>query len=462
MIRVTISLLLILRIGIGFSQTKVHKVDSLFSYCYENGIFNGNVLIAEKGKIIYNKSFGYADFESKTELEKNTTFSLASITKPFTSMGIMILEEQQKLSYSDNLKKYFPNLPIFLHDITIKHLLRHTSGLARGHFKSNDRLKNEALLDKLMDTDSLAYQTGTNLKYSNSAYVLLAMIIEKASEQPFKQFMKKEIFEPLGMTNTFVFNIEQQNKNVAIGYNGFGDKSIYDLITYGSAGIYSTTEDLFRWSQALSTDKILTKETIKAALSPASSSKGQVLELQMGGVKMNYGMGFFIFKDKWDGIVGHSGAFGGFYNIIMKDTNYDRELIILSNNGRLFSIFDLSFTVQAILYDRPFQLPQISVDLAIRERCFDNIDEGITLYHSLKKEAPQKYNFENESGLNQLGYALIKENKIKSAIKIFELFASEFPESFRPYHGLGKAYYIDNRYKLSLKNYQKSFDINKT
>ena len=113
-----------------------------------------------------------------------------------------------------------------------------------------------------------------------------------------------------------------------------------------------------------------------------------------------------------------------------------------------------------ILYNRPYQLPKITIEVAIRNRCFDNIDEGIVLYHKLKKETPLKYNFENESGLNGLGYALIEEKRIKSAIKIFKLMALEFPKSFRPYHGLGKAYYTDKQYELSLKNYQKSYDLN--
>jgi len=450
----------------GFGQLvgngKLIEIENLFTYCHENKIFNGNVLIAEKGKIVYHKSFGFAELKDTIPLGKNTAFSLASITKPFVATGIMILKEQYKLEYSDELKKYFPKLPEFLHSITIKNLLQHTSGLARGHFKIDDRLRNEALLERLIKTDSLNYKTGSRVKYSNSAYILLAMIIEKVSNQTFGQFMEKEIFQPLGMTRTFLFDREaQQYKDIAIGYDGFGKKSDYDLITYGSAGLYSTAEDLFRWSQALSTNKIVTQKTIAEAFHPSQSSKGELLDLPIGGINVRYGYGFFIFKDELEGIVGHSGAFGGFYNMFMKDINLDREVIILTNNGRLFSIFDLSATVQNILYDRPYQLPKITIDIAIRKPCFDNIDEGIALYHNIKKETPLKYDFENESGLNRLGYALIKENKIQSAIKIFELLAIEFPESFRPYHGLGKAYHISKQYELSLKNYQKSVNLNK-
>ena len=462
-LRLFLSLTLLLLIEQIYSQTNYHNIDNLFSYCHENGIFNGNVLIAEKGKIVYHKSFGYTELkENASSLEKNTAFSLASITKPFVATGIMLLKERNKLDYSDELKEFFPELPEFLHKITIKNLLKHTSGLARGHFKYNDRLKNEALLIRLMKTDSLDYETGTKVKYSNSAYILLAMIIEKISNQSFSEFMESEIFNPLGMTNTFVFDIEEQmNKNIAIGYDGFGNKSDYDLLTYGSAGIYSTTEDLFRWSRALSANIIITQESIKEAFLPSQSATGEVLDFQMGGITMGYGLGFFIFKDELEGIVGHSGAYGGFYNILMKDTNLDREVIILTNNGRLFSIFDLSATVQNILYKRSYQLPKISIDLAIGERCFNNIDNGIDYYFKLKNETPQKYDFEDESGLNRLGYLLIKEKKVKSAIKLFKLFASEFPDSFKPYHGLGKTYYLNKQFELSLKNYQKSFYINR-
>jgi len=444
-----------------FSQEKLKEIDNLFTYYHQSGIFNGNVLIAEKGKIVYHKSFGFSELKNKKSLKKSTAFSVASITKPFVATAIMILKEQEKLEYSDELSNYFPELPEFLHHITIKNLLQHTSGLARSHFNSDDRLKNEALLEKLSETDSLEYETGTKVKYSNSAYILLAMIIEKISKQSFSQFMEEEVFVPLEMTNTFVFDIEKtMNENIAVGYDGFGNKSDYDLTTYGSAGIYSTTEDLLKWSRELSKNSILSQETIIEALLPSKSPKGEILDLNIGGIKVGYGLGFFIFKDELQGIVGHSGAYGGFYNILAKDLNFDREVIILTNNGRSFSIFDLSAIIQNILYNRPYQLPKISTDVIFKDY-FNGIEDGIFYYSELKKTTEKKYDFGNESGLNKLGYALINKSKIKSAIKVFELFVSEFPDSFRPYHGLGKAYYLDEQYELSLKNYQKSFDLNK-
>jgi len=461
LLKILLPLILLWSIKQAYCQDKLNEIEKLFTYYHKNKIFNGNVLIAEKGEIIYHKSFGFTELKDSIPLGKNTAFSLASITKPFVAMGIMVLKEEDKLEYSDELKKYFPQLPEFLHSITIKNLLQHTSGLARGHFKVDDRLRNEALLERLMKTDSLDYKTGSRLKYSNSAYILLAMIIEKVSNQTFGQFMKEAVFDPLGMTCTFLFDKEEQEyKDIAIGYDGFGNKSDYDLTTYGSAGIYSTTEDLLKWSRELSKNSIITQETITEALIPSKSPKGEILDLSIGGIKVGYGLGFFIFKDKLEGIVGHSGAYGGFYNILVKDLNYDREVIILTNNGRSFSIFDLSATIQNILNNRPYQLPKISTDVIFKDY-FNSIEDGIVYYSELKKTAKKKYDFGNESGLNKLGYGLISKNKIKSAIKVFELFVSEFPESFRPYHGLGKAYYLDEQYKLSLKNYQKSFDLNK-
>ena len=443
------------------AQNKLDKIDELLSYSNKNGIFNGNVLIAEKGKILYNKTFGFADLESQKPLSRNSSFYLASISKQMTAVGIMILKERNQLDYSDTINKFFPQLPKHLHSVTVRNLLNHTSGIPRNDYKFKDGLTNDDIFQSLMRNKSLLFEPDSKTQYSNTAYTALAMIVEKVSGKSFKNFLEENVFLPLGMTRTFVFEKgDFARNNLAVGYNGFGKKLPRTAFSYGAGGIYSTTEDLFRYSQALNTNKIISKQTFMEAIQPGTSKTGETLDFFIGGNTWGYGFGWFIYRDEFDGVVAHSGAAGGVYNILIKDRNHDREIIILSNNGRLFSIFGLSGAIQNILYQLPYELPKISVDLAIRKRSFDDANKGIRHYRKLKKEFPNKYNFESEGELNRLGYFLMRNNKKKNAIKILELRVSEFPKSFNAYDSLGEAYLEDKQYKKALKNYKKSLVLN--
>lgn len=153
----------------------------------------------ENGEIVSNKFIGLANFEKNVSLDPNTSFCLGSISRQFTAMGIMILKEQNKLNYSDNLGQIFPELPRYLHRITIKSLLQHTFGLKRTHYENNDGLMNDEIFQNLMDTqgDQLMFEPGTDLSYSNTAYILLATIIEKMSGKTYEEFLKEHVFQPL-------------------------------------------------------------------------------------------------------------------------------------------------------------------------------------------------------------------------------------------------------------------------
>ena len=173
--------------------------------------FNGNVLVSKNGKVIYKKSFGYADYNMKKELNDNSIFDCGSIAKEFTAMGILLLKDKGKISYSDTLRKFFPELPYI--NVTIQQLLTHTSGMPDGfelvekYFDHSKIATNEDLI-RLLESKkpALLFKPGENLMYSGTAFNLLASIIEKISGQSYKTYMDEKVFKPLKMTYTQVAN----------------------------------------------------------------------------------------------------------------------------------------------------------------------------------------------------------------------------------------------------------------
>lgn len=443
------------------AQNKVTEIDKLVNFCQENGMFNGNILVAENGEIIYHKSIGMADFDHDLPLNINTSFCLGSISKQFTAFAIMLLKEKGKLDYGDTVGKIFPELPKYMHQITLTNLMQHTSGLRRTHYGEQDGLKNEEIYQNLLKTkgDTLLFEPGTDLRYSNSGYMLLAMIVERVANQSYESFLQENVWTPLGMTNTFVMNEEDYKRtNRAIGFDGFKQKSDFNVLTYGSNGIYSTTEDLFRWTQSFNTNLLIDFENKSAAWKPAISKNGDLLKEN----SWNYGFGYFIYRDNLEGVVGHSGAFGGFLNIMMHDFKNNRDLILLTNNGRLIPIHDFHKSLQNILNGQTFTYPKVSIHWKLRKTYYTDIDGAIQYYHQLKEEQPTKYKFDNEWELNNLAYALLADKRYEDAIKILKLLVSEFPNRPNPHDSLGEAYYLNGQYKLSIKNYEKALEIDST
>ncbi len=173
--------------------------------------FNGNVLIAQNGKVLYKKSFGYADYNSKSNLDSNSVFDCGSIAKEFTAMGILLLKDKGLITYADTLRKFFPELPY--NNVTVQQLLTHTSGMPNGFavvsnfFDHNKMATNDDLIRLLArEKPPVLFGPGEDLMYSGTAFNLLASIIEKISGQSYNTYMKEHVFKPLGMTHTVVAN----------------------------------------------------------------------------------------------------------------------------------------------------------------------------------------------------------------------------------------------------------------
>lgn len=318
-------------------EQKAAKIDSALSYYHEQGIFNGTVLVAEAGKVIYQKGFGYANMDTKDPLEPKSNFNLASISKQFTAMCIMMLKEQGKLNYDDNFRKYIPELRY--EGITIRHLLWHTSGmpdyvaLMDEHWDPDKYYVNDDVLKMMVKhLPEKLFKPGERYEYSNTGYVLLASIVERVSGVSFKEFVQQNIFDRVGMTSSAIPIGDKDYKEMAnrvygydIAENGGHVDNDYDHYNaYGDGGIYSNLIDLFKWNEALYTEKLVKQETLKEAYEPYVLNNGFVGD---------YGFGWNVREIDSNKIVDHSGGWVGFRTHIFRDITNKHCIIILTNRG---------------------------------------------------------------------------------------------------------------------------------
>ena len=316
------------------THTKAEQIDRLLRTLNEEGKFNGVVLVSEHSKVIYKKGFGYANYEEKKPHTVQSCFRLGSITKQFTAMAIMILADQDKLGFDDDVSKFLPTFPY--KDITIRHLLVHTSGVPDTTSLYESNWDQEKLAYKEDELSLLAkyhppvdFDPGEKWEYSNTGYSLLACIVESASGMKFEVFMQKYIFDPLDMKNTVLATGQkaQPIKNRAYGYNPSFENIDYSYWNgiVGDGGIYSTVGDLFKWDQGLYNAGLVKKSTMAEALSPYT--------LNDGGTTGDYGFGWRLDRGGKRDVIEHSGSWVGFSNWIRRDLKNQNAIIILSNKS---------------------------------------------------------------------------------------------------------------------------------
>lgn len=287
------------------------RLDQLFSELQARGSFNGNVIVARKGKILYQKSFGFADYATQRMLNDSSVFELASVGKQFTAMGILLLAEAGKLQYTDQVITYLSDFPY--ENITIHQLLTHTSGLPdyvyhASHWAADQIATNADVRAFLRDSLPVPpFVPGEDFAYSNTNYVLLAEIIREVSGQSFGDFLQEQIFTPLGLRHTRTYRRWAEEESLAnyavphVSYTNENDVRVYvdpvethlyPLLVAGSGiegdgNIVSTTGDLVRWYEAVRTNQLVSAETMQRALSPTRLNDGTYSE---------YGYGMYIGK----------------------------------------------------------------------------------------------------------------------------------------------------------------------
>ncbi len=316
---------------------KASKLDTFFKKLHKLNGFNGAVLVSQYGKVIYKNAFGYASFGKKDTNTTQTQFQLASVSKQFTAVAIMQLHEKGLINYEDPVYKYIPNFP-YDQSITIKSLLSHSSGIPN-YVYCLDKIINKKLpLTNTQVVDLFArYKPGINyhpnsrFNYNNSNYALLAYIVEKLSGISFREYAKRNLFAPAGMSKSFVYDPAKPElvSSAATGYTprrkGFWQVPFDHLDgVVGDKGIYSTVEDLYKWDMALNSEKLVKMSTLHEAFQPAHSFKNLLTK--------NYGFGWRLqLLDDGTWLTFHTGWWHGFKNYYLHNNRDNSSIIILQN-----------------------------------------------------------------------------------------------------------------------------------
>lgn len=307
-------------------------VDAYFQPLIDRDLISGSVLIARDGEILLAKGYGPANREYGVPNGPETKFRLGSVTKQFTAMAILILEEQGLLGVDDTLDKYYPGYP-HGERITIHSLLTHTSGVNNYNNLPDyhEKMMLPYSIAEVIDwfkSDSLLFEPGERWSYSNSGYVLLAYIIEKVSGLSYEAFLQENIFEPLGMSGSGQDKHFAIIENRASGHAHYGlqvDQALYrDMpFTSGAGSLYSTVTDLFLWDQALYSEKLVSKSTLEKMFTP---------------YKEGYGYGWFVGDVFGRKMISHRGGINGFLTNIARFVDDGVLVVCLFNYESVFAI----------------------------------------------------------------------------------------------------------------------------
>jgi len=445
------------------AQDKAAKIDEVMTAANKYRLFNGSVLVAENGKVIYKKGLGLAQMEWNIPNTTDTKFRLGSITKQFTSALILQLVDQGKVKLDAKLAEYLPAYRKDIGDkITVHQLLNHTSGIPSytslpGFF--NDVSRNPYTVDEFVKkyaSNNLEFEPGSKFSYNNSGYFLLGAIIEKVTGQTYEQVLKERIFEPLGMKNTGYDHHANIIEKRASGYQkiptGYVNAPYLDMsIPYAAGSLYSTVEDLYLWDQALYTDKIVSAASRELMYKPTLS---------------DYAYGWVITKAKLGNgsetvpKIAHGGGINGFNTVIVRFPEQKHLIVMLDNTSQGGNLDRLERALTNILFNQPYEAPRMPIADVLHKTIADKgIEAGLAQFRDLKATQGNVYDF-SEPELNTLGYQLLRERKIKEAIEVFKLNVELYPKGFNTYDSLGEAYMVSGNNELAALNYKKSLELN--
>ena len=327
MMRLSVLLLLIM----GFSGCGVNveaEVDQLFQDYAGQGMPGASVMVIRDGQPILTRSYGLANVEKGEPVEPSTNFRLASVTKQFTATSILMLVDAGKLSLDDSIRQYFPQLPAFADGITITHMLQHTSGIEDYEPIYGDQfpeqISDRGVVEIISKTKGTNFTPGSQYSYSNSAYAILAVLVEQLSGQSFPKFLQDNIFAPLDMSNTVAFvdgvtTVPNRSYGYSVSDAGveFTDQSAWSAVL-GDGGIYSSVEDLIKWDRALYDNGLISAELRAKSWTPGLET---------------YGFGFRIDEYKGHKRYHHSGSSSGYRNHMQQYPDERLTIIVLTNRA---------------------------------------------------------------------------------------------------------------------------------
>jgi len=382
--------------------------------------FMGSILIAQNGQILLNKGYGYANLEWQIPNSPTTKFRLGSITKQFTAASILLLAEQDKLKITDLIKKHMPDAPSAWSNITILHLLTHTSGIPNYTSFPDFASRTTSMLTpeqqlELFRNKPLDFQPGSSYAYNNSGYVLLGHLIEIISGQSYQDFVVNNIFKPLAMNDSGYDShsaiILQRASGYTIGSGGLRNDDYLDMsIPYAAGSLYSTTQDLCRWVEKLFGGEILSPESLKKMITPFTN---------------DYGLGVIMQPVDGCNTIMHGGGISGFSTMLLYSPEERLMVIVLANlRGIGFVPGDLATKLVTIAHGNAVILPSERREVVISPEILINY-VGTYNLTSMNKAYP----------MPPVNYVITLENGYLMAEGAKKLKTKLFPESETKFYG---------------------------
>lgn len=375
------------------------RIDSLMQAAHRIGVFNGNVMVVNKGQTIYKTAVGFADGSKQYPLTLQKRFDIGSIAKEFNGISIMLLAEKGKLSVTDRIRQYLPELPGWADSIQITHLLNYTSGLP-----GNPANTDQEVLNGLLALKHLANTPGKSYIYSYSNVYLQQRIIEKASGLKYQTFVEKNILKPLEMKHT-AMDLPVNDTTMAVAFNNKFVNEKPRETTTGWPRL--TVEDLYRFVSAVDRYKLVGK----ASIQQLSQHFGEG-ESSLGEAKFEQG------ELTWHQ---HHGSNYNYEALVTHDLKKDRFVILVTNNQN-FKVRQLSSAILSILDNGAYTVPKRSLYLELREEMLADFDAGVAFYRTAREQKKDFYDLSFEIGdLVNTGKFLMRRNRIDDAIRVFTL-----------------------------------------
>lgn len=424
-----------------FSQNKKAEINSLLTDAHQLGQFNGNVLVKQSGKLVYEGSFGLARPGGKP-LTKAYRFNIGSIAKEFNAVAIMMLQEQGKLSLDDNLSKFLPELPSWAQRIQVRNLLQYTSGVPNS--KWNTIHGDADNLHFLKTVTNLDFDPGTKYAYNNNNVFLQRQIVARITGMSFNDFVREQMLKPLGIKHA-ILDPRNSDPLIALAYDEAGKED--DLTPPFSGWTNLNLEDFLTWSEALNSFKLINTESTRSLLVPFAP--GNQTGLGHGEIQGNQ-----LVNHTHDGTARN-------YQALLISKQEKGLTIILQTNNQQNNLTPISRAIEAIVDNKPYaKIRKSFLKTYSAEIGQMNAKQIIALYQQAKLKESATFSFDSEDLLNDVGYVLLNQKKFADAIEVLRLNTELFPSSANVFDSLGEAYYLSGDKPQALANYNQALKLN--
>ncbi|MDN7128246.1 beta-lactamase family protein [Pseudidiomarina sp. 1APR75-33.1] len=399
--------------GSAFAQSKAEKIHALMNEAHARGIFNGNVLVAEKGTVVYENAIGFADGSQKQTLAMDLRFNIGSMAKEFDGVALMMLKEQGKLSLDDKVSDYFPELPPWSERVSIRNLIQYTSGLPAPNYPTEPL--DDDVWQFLQTLEQLDFEPGTVYGYNNHNVFLRKRIVEKVSGTSFNEFVEQYMLAPLAMDSAAIDLAADAEKFAKAFNNRFIED---DYTPYMSGWVQLTAKDLYRWVEGLHSYQLISKDSLYELFTGYNGEQTPLGHSLFDGEALVYHY--------------HHGSSYNFESSLYHNPGEQFTVLLLTNNKN-FNVGSLTNAIDAILRGNEYSVPLASIYMNLRTRIFyDGYENAMQWYVDISSNEREIYDFSDElRELTKTADYLADEQRGRAAqaIKLYEYIVQQFPAS---------------------------------